>query len=83
MSLVSFSDNFPQISYIKIINYSDSISANLTMQTKQHAMKKPHFYSNRNKIYKGLFVVEGQKNVQNLLFLLIQYLYPPQTKFGG
>ena len=28
--------------YIKIINYSDSISANLnnTMQTKQHAMKK-------------------------------------------
>ena len=30
------------------------------MQTKQHAMKKPHSYSNRNKIYKGLFfVVEG------------------------
>ena len=28
--------------YIKIINYSDSISANLnnTVQTKQHAMKK-------------------------------------------
>ena len=39
--------------YIKIINYSDSISANLnnTIQTKQHAMKKSHSYSNRNKIY--------------------------------
>ena len=63
--------------YIKIINYSDSISANLnnTMQTKQHAMKKPHSYSNRNKIYKGLFfVTEGllAENVQNLLVLLIQ-----------
>ena len=48
--------------YIKIIKYSDSISANLnnTIQTKQHDMKKPHSYSNRNKIYKGLyFVVEG------------------------
>ena len=48
--------------YIKIINYSDSISGNLnnTIQTKQHAMKKLHSYSNRNKIYKGLFfVVEG------------------------
>ena len=48
--------------YIKMFNYSDSISANLnnTMQTKQHAMKKTHSYSNRNKIYKGLFfVVEG------------------------
>ena len=44
--------------YIKIINHSDSISANLknTIQTKQHAMKKPHSYSNRNKIYKGLFL---------------------------
>ena len=43
---------------IKIINHSDSISANLnnTMQTKQHAMKKTHSYSNRNKIYKGLFL---------------------------
>ena len=62
--------------YIKIINYSDSISANLnnTIQTKQHAMKKPHSYSNRNKIYKGLFfVVEGflAENVQNLQFLFI------------
>ena len=48
--------------YIKIIDYSDSLSANLnnTIQTKQPAMKKPHSYSNRNKIYKGLFfVVEG------------------------
>ena len=57
--------------YIKIINHSDSISANLynTIQTKQHAMKKPHSYLNRNKIYKGLFfVVEGfwAENVQNL-----------------
>ena len=43
---------------IKIINHSDSISANLnnTMQTKQHAMKKTHSYSNRNKIYKELFL---------------------------
>ena len=62
---------------IKIINHSDSISANLnnTIQTKQHAMKKPHSNSNRNKIYKGLFfVVEGfwAENVQNLQFLLIQ-----------
>ena len=47
--------------YIKIINYSDSISADLnnsisadlnnTVQTKQHALKKPHSYANRNKIY--------------------------------
>ena len=63
--------------YIKIINHSDSISANLnnTMQTKQHAMKKPHSYSNRNKIYKGqFFVLEGfwAENVHNLQFLLIQ-----------
>ena len=62
--------------YIKMINYSDSISANLnnTIQTKKHAMKKPHCYSNRNKIYKGLlFVVEAfwAENVQNLQFLLI------------
>ena len=63
--------------YIKIINHSDSISANLhnTIQTKQHAMKKPHSNSNRNKIYKGLFFVVGgfwAENVQNLQFLLIQ-----------
>ena len=30
------------------------------MQSKQHTMEKPHSYSNRNKIYKGLcFGVEG------------------------
>ena len=78
---VCHSSGFQTIShrsvYIKIINYSDSIKANLnnTIQTKQHAMKKPHSYSNRNKIYKGLFfVVEGfwAENVQNLQFLLIQ-----------
>ena len=62
---------------IKIINHNDNISANLnnTIQTKQHAMKKPHFNSNGNKIYKGLFfVVVGfwAENVQNLQFLLIQ-----------
>ena len=59
--------------YIKITNYSDSITANLnntiqkkkkiektTKKTPQHAMKKPLSYSNRNNIYKGLlFVVEG------------------------
>ena len=62
--------------YIKILNHNDSISANLnnTIHTK-HAMKKPLSYSNRNKIYKGLFfVVEGfwAENAQNLQFLLIQ-----------
>ena len=48
--------------YIKIINYNDIILVNLnnTMQTKQHAIKKPHLYSNRNKFYKVLLiVVEG------------------------
>ena len=39
-------------------------------------MKKPYSYSNRNKIYKGIFFffVEGfwAENVQNLKFLLIQ-----------
>ena len=37
--------------YIKIINYSGSILVNVnsTMKTKQHAMKKPHSYSNRKK----------------------------------
>ena len=66
----------------KIINYSGSILANLnnTMQTKQHVMKKPHSYSNRNKIYKGLLiVVEGfwAGNVQNLQFSwnCIQYIF--------
>ena len=77
MSLVSFSDNFAQISlYKKNINYSGSILANLnnTMQTKQHATKKTNSYSSRNKIYWGiLFVEEGSlaENVQNLRFLLI------------
>ena len=38
--------------YIKTVNYSRRILANLdnTMQTKQHATKKPNSYSNRNKI---------------------------------
>ena len=53
------------------MNYGSSILENLnnTMQTKQHAMKKPNSNSNRNKIYKGLlFVEEGSlaENVQNL-----------------
>ena len=58
MSLVSFSHKFAQISSYQIINYSDSLSANQnnTIQTKQHAMKKPALYSNRNKIKKGLFL---------------------------
>ena len=76
MSLVSFSNIFAQISYIKIINYTDSLSAKLnnTIQTKQNAMKKTHSNSDRNKIYKGLFsVAEGfwAEIVQNLQFLLI------------
>ena len=54
---------------------TQNTTLNNTIQSKQHAMKKPHSYSNRNKIYKGLFfVVEGfrAENVQNLQFLLIQ-----------
>ena len=55
--------------YIKIIVYAGSILANLnnTMQTKQHAMKKPQSYSIYN------FEVEGSlvENVQNLHFLMI------------
>ena len=73
--------------YIKNINYSDCIYANLnnTIQTEQHAMKKPQSYSNRNEIYKGLFfVVEGfwPENFQNLQILVyliswncIQYIF--------
>ena len=62
MSLVSFSDNFAQISLNQNYQSQLSISANLnnTISTKQHAIKKPHSNSKRNKIYKELFfVVEG------------------------
>ena len=48
--------------YIKNINYSDSMSANLnnTIQTKQHAMKKPHSYSKKKQDVQGtILVVEG------------------------
>ena len=56
MSLVSFSDNFGQISLYP--NYQLQWQCigklNNTMQTKQHATKKPHSYNtNRNK---GLFL---------------------------
>ena len=53
MSLVTFQT----ISVRSVIYYSGNISAHLNdkMQTKQHAMKKPHSYSNRNKFYVGLF----------------------------
>ena len=68
--------------YIKIIHHSDSISANRnnTIQTKQHAMKKPHSNSNRNKIYKGLFFVVEEfwvENVQNnsISWNCIQYIF--------
>ena len=37
--------------YIKNINNSIFANLNNAMQTKQHATKKPHPYSNRNKIY--------------------------------
>ena len=43
------------------------------MQTKQHAMKNPHSYSNRNKVYKGLYFGGGSilpENVKNLQFCL-------------
>ena len=74
MSLISFSDNFAQICLCQNYQSSDSISANLksTIQTKQHAMKKPHSYSNRNKIYKGLFFVVEGFWAENVQFLLIQ-----------
>ena len=59
MPLVRFSDNFDQISlYQKIINYSGSVLAtfDITMQTKQHAIKKSRTYSNRSKFHTGLFL---------------------------
>ena len=40
--------------YIKIINHSGSILANLSNKTTYN--EKPHSYSNRGKIYKGLFL---------------------------
>ena len=48
--------------YIKIINYSYSILANLNKICTQYTMqrKKPHSYLNRNKIYKGLFFCGGR-----------------------
>ena len=40
--------------YIKIINHSGSILANLSNKTTYN--EKPHSYSNSGKIYKGLFL---------------------------
>ena len=51
------------------------------MQTKQHAMQKPHSCPNRNKIYKGLFfVVEGFRAkspifVNSISLNCIQYIF--------
>ena len=47
--------------YIKIINYSGNILANLnnTMQIKQHIVKKPHSSSNKNNIYERLYCSGG------------------------
>ena len=48
------------------------------MQTKQHALRKQHAFSNRMKIYKEqfvfVFVIEGSlvANVQNTGVFLIQ-----------
>ena len=44
---------FHQISLYQIINYNGSLLSNLNnaMQTKQHAMKKAHSYSNRHNIF--------------------------------
>ena len=45
--------------YIKIINYSVNlyiVNLNNTMQTKQHAMKKPHSYSNKSNTDMGLLL---------------------------
>ena len=39
--------------YIKIINHSGSI---LALSNKTTYNEKPHSYSNRSKIYKGLFL---------------------------
>ena len=80
MTLVNFSHSFAQNSlyqnYQLKWQYISKYKINNTIQTKQHAMKKPNSYSNRNKIYKGIFFffVEGfwAENVQNLKFLLIQ-----------
>ena len=59
--------------YIKIINYSGSISANSnkTMQRKQHAMKKPHFYSDKNKIYNWLFL--WRKEFEQKMFKIFNF----------
>ena len=85
MPLLSFSDNFSQISLNQIICivYSGIMLANLknTMQTKQHEMKKPQSYLNtcKNKIYNGLFFVvdgfwtESEKKFQFLKFKLELY----------
>ena len=62
MSLVSFSDNFAQISLYQIFNYSDSISANLnnTFQTKQHAMQKTALlFKYKQNLQGTIFMVEG------------------------
>ena len=76
MSLISFSDNFGQISLYQIINHRGSIFEKLNNKMpKKHATKKPHSYSSRNKNYERLyFEVEGSflEIVQNLQFLLIQ-----------
>ena len=62
--LIRFIHNFVLLLFFcsdQFISKLSIIVAVNNMQTKQHAMKKePHSYSNRNKIYKGLFfVVEG------------------------
>ena len=76
MSIVSFSQTSSVISvYIKIIDYSGSVSSlNNTMRTK-HAAKNRQSYSNINKIYLGLFFVMEEsllKKLENLWFLMFQ-----------
>ena len=73
MSFVSFSESSVRSVYIRNINYNCSLLANLneTMQTKQHAMKKPNPNQNVNKKYEGLiFVMEVflAENFQNRQF---------------
>ena len=76
MSLISFTDNFALINLYQNyqLKWQYIRKSKLYNPNKQHAMKKLHSYSNRNKIYKGqFFVVEGfwAENVQNLQYLLI------------
>lgn len=58
---------------IKIINYSGSIIGNLNYtnanKTTCNEKKKPHSYSNKKKIYTGLFFVEEGFWTENVIII--------------